>query len=151
MKKFLKEKCLNRTYTKTSHIKWILYIKVWAICLYNLYKKYKVHVIWLVFFISSGWTFFLERILHVFCRQFRHLGEIVYKYGLCLDLRGPAFRGFCRTASGPLILRSPLFIYLPLFPSKVYLVILLNINVCILYILPAGDLVVDDILPRIIL
>jgi len=28
------------------------------------------------------------------CRQFRHLGEIVCKYGL--DLRGPAFRGFCR-------------------------------------------------------
>jgi len=29
-------------------------------------------------------------------RQFKHLGETVCKYGLCLDLRGPAFRGFCR-------------------------------------------------------
>ena len=35
---------------------------------------------------------------HSFRQQFTHLGEIVCKYGLCLDLRGPAFRGFCRTA-----------------------------------------------------
>ena len=49
MKKSLKEKCLTRTCKKTSHITWTLYIKLWAICLYNLYKKYKVHVIWLVF------------------------------------------------------------------------------------------------------
>ena len=39
-KKSLKEKCLTRTYTKTNHMTWTLYIKIWAICLYNLYKKY---------------------------------------------------------------------------------------------------------------
>ena len=35
-KKDMKEKCLTRTYTKTSHMTWTLYIKIWAI---------KVHVI----------------------------------------------------------------------------------------------------------
>ena len=34
--------CKNKSYDIT------LYIKVWAICLYNLYKNYKVHDIWLV-------------------------------------------------------------------------------------------------------
>ena len=46
MKKSLKAKCS----TKTSHMTWTLYIKIWAICLYNLYIKYQVHVIWLVFY-----------------------------------------------------------------------------------------------------
>ena len=37
-------------------------------------------------------------LLHVFCRQFGHLGEIVCKYGFCPGLLGPAFWGFYRTA-----------------------------------------------------
>ena len=32
------------------------------------------------------------RKLSQICRQIIHLGEIVCKYGLCLDLKGPAFR-----------------------------------------------------------
>ena len=42
-------KCLTRTYTKTCHMTWTIYIKIWSICLFNLYKKHKVHDIWLVF------------------------------------------------------------------------------------------------------
>ena len=38
---------------------------------------------------------YLQAISSLICRklsQIRHLGEIVCKYGLCLDLKGPAFR-----------------------------------------------------------
>ena len=34
----LKLKWFTRTYTKTSHMTWTLNIKIWALCLYNLYK-----------------------------------------------------------------------------------------------------------------
>ena len=44
---------------------WTFYMKIWAICIYILYEKYEVHVIWL-FFLGvqvkhfSLWDFFMS-------------------------------------------------------------------------------------------
>jgi len=47
VKKSLKSKCLYRLYKKASHTHttWTLNIKIWLLCLINLYDKLKVHVV----------------------------------------------------------------------------------------------------------
>ena len=54
VKKSRKKQCLTWTCEKTSHITWTLYIKLWVICLHNLYTYIKGHVELLFFIISSG-------------------------------------------------------------------------------------------------
>ena len=45
MEKTLISKCM----TRKSHTIWTLNLKIRGICLYNLYNKFKVHVVWLDF------------------------------------------------------------------------------------------------------
>ena len=47
----------------TSRTKWTLNIQIRVICLYNSYNKFIVQLVWPVFFISSGSTFWFERFL----------------------------------------------------------------------------------------
>ena len=54
MKISLDPKYLTRTYKETSHTTWTLNIKLRDICLWNLYNKLKVYVVWLVYFRSPG-------------------------------------------------------------------------------------------------
>ena len=72
LEKSLQPIYLTRTYKKTSHTTWTLNIKITVICLYNLYNKFKVHVVWLVFYkfglnISSG-EIFSFRFFNIICR-----------------------------------------------------------------------------------
>ena len=49
LKRSLKSEWLLWTYEKTSHTTWTFSIKIWIICLYIIYNKIKVQVVWLVF------------------------------------------------------------------------------------------------------
>ena len=50
----IKLKSLTQTYEKTSHTTWTLSIQIQIICLYNLYNKFKVHVVRLVFSVRDN-------------------------------------------------------------------------------------------------
>ena len=64
MEKSLKTKCLARIYKKISHTTWTSSIKIKVICLYK--SNHEVHEVWLVFFISLGEIFWIERFLQFF-------------------------------------------------------------------------------------
>ena len=100
----------KKSYPNIFHILWTKIIVVTP--KYLLYFLQNIHYIptvspaetpecWSLQFLTEAifaiWIYIYRKFPQI-CRQFRHLGEIVYKYGLCMDKgSSAAFQGFCRT------------------------------------------------------